>query len=297
MAQRDAALQAARDHRIGDHAREHVVRLEMLVEVDIDRQPGLLRQIEQRRQRAPRIGAGIEACADQAGAHCEGKFEAIKRARIGQIVLRGRERDDIDIEPVRHTLLRRQHAFDRSQLDDGIDVGVGPDPRDPVLDRPFEQAHGPRRDIGGSEQRTRRGGGRHRVGERARPERLHRVGTIGMGMQVDEAGEREPGSLAGLFDRPHGRDQAVAQRHLERTAAPRQQDGSYREFIRHRLRNCLRRSGPMSLGHVLNIPAVRTPRSQTAVRAPGRSDISSPAPHRSSAGCAGNRSPAPPAAR
>ena len=28
-------------------------RLEMLVEVDIDRQPGLLRQIEQRRQRAP----------------------------------------------------------------------------------------------------------------------------------------------------------------------------------------------------------------------------------------------------
>ena len=52
MAQRDAALQAARDHRIGDHAREHAVRLEMLVEVEIDRQPGLLRQIEQRRERA-----------------------------------------------------------------------------------------------------------------------------------------------------------------------------------------------------------------------------------------------------
>ena len=45
---------------------------------------------------------------------------------------------DIDIEPFFHPLLRCQNAFHRSHLDYGIDVGVGPDPRDPVLDRPLE---------------------------------------------------------------------------------------------------------------------------------------------------------------
>ena len=42
----------------------------------------------------------------------------------------------------------------------------------------------------------------------------------------------------------------------------------------------------------LNSPAARTPRSRACARAPVRSDISSPAPHRSSAGCAESRAPA-----
>ena len=240
MAQRDAPLQAARDDCIGDHAREHVVRLEMLIEVEIDAQPGPLRQIEQRRERARRIGAGIEAGADQIGAHRDGALEALDRPRFDQIVLRGRERDDIDVEPLAHALLRRQHAFHRLQLDDRIDVGVGPHPRDPVLDRPFEQPRGARGYIGGGEARPRRGRRGNGVGERARPERLHRIGAIGMSMEVDEARKRQPGGLTGLFGRTNGRDRSFAQRHREHTGVPRQRDGLYRDFIRyHQLRDYL----------------------------------------------------------
>ena len=64
MAQRDTAAQPARRHRIGDEACEHLLPLEMLIEMEIEAKHRALGEIEQRRKRARRIGAGIETRAD-----------------------------------------------------------------------------------------------------------------------------------------------------------------------------------------------------------------------------------------
>ena len=87
--------------------------------------------------------------------------------------------------------------------------------------------------IGAGEARPRRGRRGNGVGERARPERLHRIGAIGMSMEVDEARKRHPGGLTGLFGRTNGRDRSFAQRHREHTAVPRQRNRTDGEFVGH----------------------------------------------------------------
>ena len=194
--------------------------------MDVNPQPGLLRQIEQRRQRARRVGAGIEAGTEQVGAHPDRVLQSVDRRGLAKIVSRGRERDDVDVEPVGHLPLCRQDALHRPQLDDGVDVGVRAHAGHPVAERPLEQARGPRLHVAGGERRARRGRRRQRIRERARAKRLHGVGAIGMGVQIHQARQRKPSRFAGLLDRTNGRDRSVAQRHAEHAAAARQGDES-----------------------------------------------------------------------
>src|SRR5437868_5167403 len=124
----------------------------MLVEMEIDREARALRQIEQSLESARRIGAGVEARADQVGAHFDGTPQARERTRIG---------------------------------------------------------------------------------ERARPKRIYRVGAVGMGMQIDEAWKREPIRLRALLVRADGRNQSVAQYHAPCATAVRQRNGVQCELIGH----------------------------------------------------------------
>ena len=88
VAQRDTALQAARDHCVGHEPCEHLARLEMLVEMNIHGEVGALGKIEQRRERARRIGAGVQSRADQIGAGVDGALEPRQRGRFGKIISR-----------------------------------------------------------------------------------------------------------------------------------------------------------------------------------------------------------------
>jgi len=89
-----------------------------------------------------------------------------------------------------------------------------------VLDERSEQAHGSRRDIAAVNSARAEAAAATASASERRPETIAPCRRDRHGHAGDEAGERQPGSLAGLFDRPNGRDQAIAQRHLERTAAP-----------------------------------------------------------------------------
>ena len=86
MAQGDAASQPSRHHRVGDEGCEHLLPIEMLIEVEIDGKARALGKVEQRRQRARRVGAGIETCADHVGAESDGALEPRECGRLGEVI-------------------------------------------------------------------------------------------------------------------------------------------------------------------------------------------------------------------
>ncbi len=99
MAEGDATLQPARNHRLGDHGSKRAAWLHMLIEMQIHRQIAALGQGEQSIERSRCIAAGVEACSDKIGPELDGALETLHRMRLGEIVARGGERDDIYIKP------------------------------------------------------------------------------------------------------------------------------------------------------------------------------------------------------
>src|SRR5262249_57818450 len=84
VAQRDAALQSARDYLVSDERRKHLLRLKVLVEMDVHGQAGALAEIKQRRKRAWRGGAGGETPAPQNGIGGGGAVGPPPRGRVSQ---------------------------------------------------------------------------------------------------------------------------------------------------------------------------------------------------------------------
>jgi len=88
----------------------------------------------------------------------------------------------------------------------------------------LEQPTCPGAHICSGEGGTRRGGGGERIGKRGRAERLHRKAAVSMGVQVDEAGKREPARRRARRCLDCG-DASGAQAHAMAARALREYDG------------------------------------------------------------------------
>src|SRR5262249_47102407 len=152
--------------------------------------------------------------------------EAFAGIGFGKIVARSRERDDVDIEPAGDMVACGQYSLHGPQPHDLVDVGVRAQPGHAMGNGTLEQPACPRARIRAGESRARLRGCGNRIRQGARAEGLHAEATIGMSMQVDQAGKREPARLRprGRLDRGYA---SLAQDESEGARPQRQRDGLY----------------------------------------------------------------------
>ena len=268
MTERHLAFQSTCDHRVDHHGGEHALGVQMLIEMQIDRQVAALGQVQQRIERARRVTAGIGARPQKIGLKLDCAFEAFYGIRVGKIVTRSRERDDVDIEPAGDIVACGKHPLHGPQPHDRVDVGVRAQPGHAMGNGTIEQPACSRTRIRAGESRACLRGCANCIRQGARAEGLHAEAAIGMSMQVDQTGKREPARLRPWRRLDRG-DASLTQNESERARPQRQRDGLY-----------------------FNSLAVQKLRSRSGARARGRNDISSPALHRSWGACAKTRSPA-----
>src|SRR5262249_4043140 len=63
-----------------------------------------------------------------------------------------------------------------------------------------------------------------------------RKGAVGVGVQIDETGQREPDGFNRLLGRPDRRNTPIPQGHAEHSAAARQGAGADGDFVGHATR-------------------------------------------------------------
>src|SRR6202048_2651099 len=128
----------------------------------------------------------MEAGAKEVRLELDRMLETAQPVGLCEIVTCSRERDDLNLEPVRDSALCAQHALHGSQLDDRVHIRVGTHARYAVRDGMLEEPCCPHLHVCGRERRARLCRGRNRIGERRRTEGFRRESAIRVSVQVDE---------------------------------------------------------------------------------------------------------------
>ena len=127
MSGNDAARHAAGLRHVCQCVEQHPAGVEMLVDMQIERQAAALGHVEQQLQESERLTGigghaadGVDAERDRAAQPCL----ALRQHGGG---VRGHMGNDLDTHPVDAALTQRDHRLDAAQLTGGFDIGMAAD--------------------------------------------------------------------------------------------------------------------------------------------------------------------------
>ena len=171
----DASLHAVRTRALDDGVEQVPARIEMLVDVHVERKSAALREFEQKIEEAKRLIGILRDPADGVGAGGDRAVEPLPRGIEPARRVGGQMRHHLQGEALAAAFAQPHHCLDAAQSALRFDIGVASDRDRAVCDADVDGALGPRHDVVDGDRRGEvaiAGGGafqrRARIGDRAR---------------------------------------------------------------------------------------------------------------------------------